>query len=155
MSKSHSHQCPYDPSDMQGTLKRYSRLSEAETCPHIRKAQPTVGNVELFAVMDSNCFEVQSDSGNVCNKNESSVLRLIAKKEILNRNMKRQAVTCVLRSLRPDLLSFVDGHMEDPFSILDLKELNKPMWIVPIYQKNGKVNWADTSVTVKRIRKTN
>jgi hypothetical protein len=140
--------CHFSPIDPCKVIDEYELLSSAGRCPHIRKAQSKHNDVELYAVMDSNCHTIQPGLNSICERQESFTLRLIAKKETQKIMPGPQAITFQLKSFRQDLLRFAGGQPQGIYSVLDLKD--KPLWISPSYPKAQTTNCAASSVLVEK-----
>ena len=144
------HPCHFDLRDPYKNLREYDALSQAQTCPHIRKTSKA-GDVEVYAVMDSHCHRATAPPSSPCGKPESAVLRLIAKEEgkdkSRNRNTKPLAVACDLTSYRKDLLRFVGGTVQGEECVLE----GVRMAIPAFYAKAHGFNGAHTSVRVEKF----
>lgn len=128
--------CRFDSESPCTNIDRLSSLTDNDDCDHIRRVTPTSASYDLYVVMDSNCHQASPPASGRCDKPESDFLWLLLKWTIKNWNTRPRAVTCVLKSLRQDLLRFPDGSVDGVISTLNLKE--KPLWMKPIYKKAGK-----------------
>lgn len=127
--------CSFDLYQVATTLSRYELLSVHDVCPHIHRVTARSDGLEFYAIMDSNCFVVHPFCAGFCNKGESSLLRLALHKSHRNRNQRPQEVTCILRSLNPELLTFPQGAIEAGVSVLDLMAAGKKLRAGSFYRK--------------------
>jgi hypothetical protein len=142
------HACEFSPTDPCKDIDKYEQISMDGHCPHIKKVEPKFNSVGFCALMDSNCHAIQPGLNSICQRQESTILRLVANKESKKTMAGPQAITCRLTSFRQDLLRFVGGQTTGVFSVLDLKD--KPLWIYPYYRKAGLPNCAASSVLVEK-----
>lgn len=102
--------CLFDGLNPCRSLKGFRKLCKSETpvCKHLRKF--ILGDIELFAMMDSQCYGTEP----YCVKPESSQLRMIARWEtpLSRQNYKYKKLTFELESLEADAIAFKGDDSE-------------------------------------------
>ena len=98
--------CLFDRWNPCRSIKEYRKLCKPDSplCDHIRKCTLKPGDVEFYAVMDSNCYRETP----YCAKTEGSQLRLLARWEspLSRTNNRYKKISYKLESLDSDALCF-------------------------------------------------
>ena len=123
--------CRFVETDLADTCKRFDELIATQRCLHINKTSTRAG-LEVYAVMDSNCFHAPSGQ-RPCVKAHTPLLRLIAR-SANQRNTLPMHFTAQFESHDAQLLEFDRGRIEQGRSIA---KPGRTVAVAPMYAKVG------------------